>query len=128
MAIIARTTRASMLEVVRQDYIDTARAKGLKESTLTVRHMLPNALIPILTVIGISFGSLLGGSVVTESIFAWPGVGRFIVDSISFKDIPSILASVVMLAILSTFVNLFVDLLYAFVDPRIKSQYQSLKR
>ena len=116
-----------MLEVVRQDYIDTARAKGLKESTLTVRHMLPNALIPILTVIGISFGSLLGGSVVTESIFAWPGVGRFIVESISFKDIPSILASVVMLAVLSTFVNLFVDLLYAFVDPRIKSQYQSLK-
>jgi peptide/nickel transport system permease protein len=89
--------------------------------------MLPNALIPILTVIGISFGSLLGGSVVTESIFAWPGVGRFIVESISFKDIPSILASVVMLAVLSTFVNLFVDLLYAFVDPRIKSQYQSLK-
>ena len=117
-----------MLEVVRQDYIDTARAKGLKESTLTVRHMLPNALIPILTVIGISFGGLLGGSVVTESIFAWPGVGRFIVDSISFKDTPSILASVVMLSILSTFINLFVDLLYAFVDPRIKSQYQSLKR
>jgi len=128
MAIIARTTRASMLEVVRQDYIDTARAKGLKESTLTVKHMLPNALIPILTVIGISFGGLLGGSVVTESIFAWPGVGRFIVDSISFKDTPSILASVVMLSILSTFINLFVDLLYAFVDPRIKSQYQLLKR
>lgn len=128
MATIARTTRASMLEVVRQDYIDTARSKGLKESTITVRHMLKNALIPIVTMIGLSFGGLLGGSVVTESIFAWPGVGRFVVDSINFKDTPSVLASVVMLSIFSTFVNLFVDLLYAFVDPRIKSQYQSKRR
>lgn len=127
LAIIARTTRASMLEVVRQDYIDTARAKGVPEYKITVRHMLKNALIPIITIIGISFGGLLGGSVVTESIFAWPGVGRFIVESINFKDTPSILASVVMLSVFSTFVNLFVDLLYAFVDPRIKSQYQSGK-
>ena len=125
MAIIARTTRASMLEVVRQDYINTARCKGLKESTVTFRHMLSNALIPIITIIGIGFGGLLGGSVVTESIFAWPGVGRFVVESINFKDTPSILASVVMLAVFSTLVNLFVDLLYAFVDPRIKSQYQA---
>ena len=107
MATIARTTRSSMLEVVRQDYIDTARSKGLKEST---------------------FGGLLGGSVVTESIFAWPGVGRFVVESINFKDTPSVLASVVMLSVFSTFVNLFVDLLYAFVDPRIKSQYQVKRR
>ena len=125
MATIARTTRSSMLEVVRQDYIDTARSKGLKESTITVRHMLKNALIPIVTMIGLSFGGLLGGSVVTESIFAWPGVGRFVVESINFKDTPSVLASVVMLSVFSTFVNLFVDLLYAFVDPRIKSQYKS---
>ena len=128
MATIARTTRASMLEVVRQDYIDTARSKGLKESTVILRHMLKNALIPIVTMIGLSFGGLLGGSVVTESIFAWPGVGRFVVESINFKDTPSVLASVVMLSIFSTFVNLFVDLLYAFVDPRIKSQYQSKRR
>ncbi|WP_286677045.1 ABC transporter permease [Aminobacterium sp. EBM-42] len=125
LAVIARTTRASMLEVVRQDYIDTARAKGLKETAITIKHMLPNALIPILTIIGINFGSLLGGSVVTESIFAWPGVGRFIVESISFLDTPSILASVVMLSVFSTFINLFVDLLYAYVDPRIKSQYKA---
>lgn len=128
MATIARTTRASMLKVVRQDYIDTARSKGLKESTVILRHMLKNALIPIVTMIGLSFGGLLGGSVVTESIFAWPGVGRFVVESINFKDTPSVLASVVMLSIFSTFVNLFVDLLYAFVDPRIKSQYQSKRR
>ena len=128
MATIAWTTRSSMLEVVRQDYIDTARSKGLKESTITVRHMLKNALIPIVTMIGLSFGGLLGGSVVTESIFAWPGVGRFVVESINFKDTPSVLASVVMLSVFSTFVNLFVDLLYAFVDPRIKSQYQVKRR
>lgn len=128
MATIARTTRSSMLEVVRQDYIDTARSKGLKESTITVRHMLKNALIPIVTMIGLSFGGLLGRSVVTESIFAWPGVGRFVVESINFKDTPSVLASVVMLSVFSTFVNLFVDLLYAFVDPRIKSQYQVKRR
>ena len=128
MATIARTTRSSMLEVVRQDYIDTARSKGLKESTVTMRHMLKNALIPIVTMIGLSFGGLLGGSVVTESIFAWPGVGRFVVESINFKDTPSVLASVVMLSVFSTFVNLFVDLLYAFVDPRIKSQYQTKRR
>lgn len=127
LAIVARTTRASMLEVVRQDYIATARAKGISEYRITVKHMLTNALIPIITIIGISFGSLLGGSVVTESIFAWPGVGRFIVDSINFKDTPSILASVVMLSVFATFANLFVDLLYAFIDPRIKSQYQSGK-
>ena len=128
MATIARTTRSSMLEVVRQDYIDTARSKGLKESTITVRHMLKNALIPIVTMIGLSFGGLLGGSVVTESIFAWPGVGRFVVESINFKDTPSVLASVVMLSVFSTFVNLFVDLLDAFVDARIKSQYQVKRR
>ena len=90
--------------------------------------MLKNALIPIVTMIGLSFGGLLGGSVVTESIFAWPGVGRFVVESINFKDTPSVLASVVMLSVFSTFVNLFVDLLYAFVDPRIKSQYQVKRR
>lgn len=127
LATIARTTRSSMLEVVRQDYIDTARAKGLKESTVIVRHMLSNALIPIITIIGLSFGGLLGGSVITESIFAWPGVGRFVLESISAKDTPCILASVVTLAILFTFVNLLVDLLYAFVDPRIKSQYQTTR-
>lgn len=128
MAMVVRMTRASMLEVVNQDYIDTARAKGLPEKQIRVRHMLKNALIPIITCVGLNFGSLLGGSVLTESIFAWPGVGRFVVESINAKDTPCVLASVVVLAILFTWVNLIVDILYAFVDPRIKSQYQRAKR
>jgi len=123
-ALIARTTRSSMLEVVRQDYIDTARAKGVAESKITLRHQLKNAMIPIVTVVGLQFGVLLGGSVMTESVFSWPGVGRFVVEAIKSKDIPCVLGSVVMLSIMFTFVNLLVDILYAFIDPRIKSQYQ----
>lgn len=124
-ALIARTTRSSVLEVARQDYIDMARAKGLSESVVIWKHMMRNALIPIVTVIGLNFGALLGGSVLTESIFSWPGVGRFVVESISFKDTPAVLGCVVTLAILFTLVNLGVDLLYAFLDPRIKSQYKA---
>lgn len=124
-ALVARMTRSSMLEVIRQDYIDTARAKGVKESTITYRHMLKNALIPIITVVGLQFGVLLGGSVMTETVFSWPGVGRFVVEAIKTKDTPSVLGAVVVLCILFTFVNLFVDILYAYVDPRIKSQYKT---
>lgn len=124
-ALIARTTRSSVLEVVRQDFIDMARAKGLSEQSVIWGHMMKNALIPIVTVVGLNFGMLLGGSVLTESIFSWPGVGRFVVESISYKDTPAVLGSVVTLAILFTFVNLIVDLLYAFLDPRIKSQYKA---
>jgi peptide/nickel transport system permease protein len=127
-AIVVRMTRASMLEVVNQDYIDTARAKGLPEKEIRTRHMLKNALIPIVTSVGLNFGALLGGSVLTESIFAWPGVGRFVVESINAKDTPCVLASVVVLAVLFTLINLLVDILYAFIDPRIKSQYQRAKR
>lgn len=123
-ALVARTTRSSMLEVIHQDYIDTAKAKGLRESVITTRHELKNALIPIVTAVGLQFGVLLGGSVMTESVFSWPGIGRFVVESIKAKDIPCVLGSVVMLSIMFTFVNLFVDILYAFIDPRIKSQYK----
>lgn len=123
-ALVARTTRSSMLEVVRQDYIDTARAKGVKEWVITLRHELKNALIPIVTIVGLQFGVLLGGSVMTESVFSWPGVGRFVVEAVKGKDIPCVLGSVVMLSILFTLVNLIVDLLYAFIDPRIKAQYK----
>ena len=123
-ALVARTTRSSMLEVIRQDYIDTARAKGVKESVITVRHQLKNAMIPIVTAVGLQFGVLLGGSVMTESVFSWPGVGRFVVEAIKGKDIPCVLGSVVMLSIMFTIVNLLVDILYAFIDPRIKSQYK----
>ncbi len=123
-AVITRMTRSSMLEVVRQDYIRTARAKGLSEKVVINRHALKNALIPIVTVIGLQFGALLGGAVLTESIFSWPGVGRFMVDAIRTKDFPSVQGGVLMLALAFSVVNLVVDILYAFIDPRIKAQYK----
>ena len=127
-ATITRMTRSAMLDVMNQDYIDTARAKGVSEKRVTFVHMLRNALIPIITVVGLQFGSLLGGAVTTETIFAWPGIGRFIVESISNKDTPCVLGAVVMLAVIVTCINLLVDIIYAFVDPRIKSQYKRIKR
>lgn len=123
-ASVMRMTRSSMLEVLRQDYIDTARSKGLKEGYITRRHMLKNALVPIITVVGLQFGMLLGGSALTETIFSWPGLGRFMVESIKTKDMPMVLGSAVFLAVMYSFVNLLVDILYAYVDPRIKSQYK----
>lgn len=122
-AIITRMTRSSMLEVIRQDYIRTARAKGVRENKVINRHALGNALIPIVTVIGLQFGGLLGGAVLTETVFSWPGVGRLMVDAIKQKDTPTVLASVIFLSVTFSIVNLLVDILYAFLDPRIKSQY-----
>jgi peptide/nickel transport system permease protein len=122
-AMITRQTRSSMLEVMKQDYIDMARAKGAKESVVTLKHMLHNALIPIITVIGLQFGVLLGGSVITENVFAWPGLGRFVVEAIKSRDTPSVLGCVVVISVMFSVVNLIVDILYAYVDPRIKSQY-----
>lgn len=127
MAHIMRMTRSSMLETIHQDYISTARAKGIKESQVTTRHMLKNALIPIITLAGLQFGNLLGGSMLTETIFSWPGVGRYMLDSIKTKDTPAILGAVILMSVSFTVVNLLVDILYAFVDPRIKSQYRSAK-
>lgn len=123
-AIITRMTRSSMLEVVRQDYIRTARAKGLKERVVINRHALKNALIPIITVIGLQFGYLLGGAVLTETIFSWPGVGRLMVDAIRQKDFPVVQGGVLMMALAFSIVNLIVDILYAYIDPRIKAQYK----
>ena len=121
---IARMTRSSMLEVIRQDYISTARAKGVDERTVTFQHMLRNALIPIITSVGLQFGGLLGGAMLTETVFSWPGLGRLMVENIKSKDIPMVLGCVVFLATMFTIVNLMVDIIYAFVDPRIKSLYQ----
>ena len=121
---IARMTRSSMLEVIRQDYISTARAKGVDERTVTYQHMLRNALIPIITAVGLQFGSLLGGAMLTETVFSWPGLGRLMVENIRSKDIPMVLGCVVFLATMFTIVNLVVDIIYAFVDPRIKSLYK----
>ncbi len=127
-ALVTRMTRSAMLDVMNQDYIDTARAKGVAEQAVVFCHMLKNALIPIITVLGLQFGSLLGGAVTTETIFAWPGIGRYIVESISNKDTPCVLGAVVMLAVIVTVINLLVDIIYAFVDPRIKSQYKTMVR
>lgn len=123
VAIITRMTRSSMLEVIRQDYIRTVRAKGQKEAVVVLRHALGNALIPIITIIGLQFGGLLGGAVLTESIFSIPGVGRLMVDAIKMRDFPVVQGGVLFVAIAFSIVNLLVDLLYAYVDPRIKSQY-----
>ena len=122
-AIITRMTRSSMLEVIRQDYIRTARAKGVAEKKVINKHALKNALIPVITVVGLQFGYLLGGAVLTETVFSWPGVGRLLVEAIRQKDTPTVLASVVFMATTFSFVNLLVDILYAYVDPRIRSQY-----
>ncbi len=124
-ATVVRMTRSSMLEVIRQDYISTARAKGITEKQVTNKHMLKNALIPIVTAVGLQFGHLLGGAMLTETIFSWPGLGRLMVDSITSKDIPMVLGAVIFMATMFSFVNLFVDILYAFLDPRIRSQYGS---
>jgi len=120
VAFIARMTRSSMLEVLSQDYVTTARAKGVKENFVVVKHALRNALVPIITVVGLQFGLLLGGAVLTETVFAWPGLGRLIVDSILARDYAMIQGSILVFGLLYTLVNLMVDLIYAFVDPRIR--------
>ncbi len=119
-AITARITRSSMLEVIRQDYVRTARAKGLAERTVLTRHTLKNALLPILTVVSLQFGFLLGGAVLTETVFSWPGVGLALYNAISFRDYPMVQGGVLVVACAFVLVNLVTDLLYALIDPRIK--------
>jgi ABC-type dipeptide/oligopeptide/nickel transport systems, permease components len=124
-AVIMRMTRSSMLEVIRQDYIRTARAKGQTEMKIIVVHALKNALIPVITVVGLQFGILLGGAVLTESVFSIPGLGKLMIDSIKSRNFPMVQGGVLFIAMVFSFVNLAVDLLYAWVDPRIKSQYKA---
>lgn len=118
-AIIARVTRSSLLEVLNQDYIRTAVAKGLQSRTVVYRHALKNGLIPVVTVVGLEFGYLLAGAVITETVFAYPGIGRLLVDSIGFRDFPVVQGILLILAVQFVLVNLGVDLLYAWLDPRI---------
>ncbi|GAW91596.1 ABC transporter permease [Calderihabitans maritimus] len=120
MAIIARMTRSSMLEVMRQDYIRTARAKGLKENLVIFKHALKNALLPVITVMGLQFGILLGGAVMTETIFSWPGVGRYMYNAIMARDFPAVQGGILVIAVVFVLVNLATDILYTFLDPRIK--------
>lgn len=123
MATLTRTTRSSMLDVLKQEYLRTARAKGIRERVVITSHALRNALIPIITIIGTQLAGVLGGSVLTETVFAWPGVGRLIVDSLNMRDTPLVTGSIIMTTILLSIILLLVDLLYAVVDPRIKAQY-----
>lgn len=120
MAIIARMTRSSMLEVMRSDFIRTAKAKGQVTFIVVYKHALKNAIIPVLTVIGLQTGLLLGGAILTETIFSWPGVGRYIYDAIGFRDYPVIQAGILIIAFLFIMINLVVDILYSLVDKRIK--------
>lgn len=118
-AVTARITRSSMLEVIRQDYVRTAHAKGLKRSVVTRRHALKNALLPVLTVIAVQFGFLLGGAVITETVFSWPGLGLALYSAISVRDFPVVQGGVLIVASAFVLINLVVDLLYAWIDPRI---------
>ncbi|HLR45940.1 MAG TPA: ABC transporter permease [Deinococcales bacterium] len=118
--IIARMTRSALLEVLGQDYVRTARAKGGRPATVIFKHALRNALVPVLTVGGLEFGSLLAGAVITETVFTWPGVGRMLVNSILARDYPVVQGTVLLIAVSFIIVNLFVDIIYGLVDPRIR--------
>jgi peptide/nickel transport system permease protein len=120
MATIARVTRSSMLEVLRQDYIRTERAKGLPERTVIYKHAVKNAMLPVITVIGLNFGLLLAGAILTETVFSWPGMGRYVVKAVGMRDYPAVQGCVLFFALMFVVVNLITDILYIFIDPRIK--------
>ena len=120
MALVARLTRSSMLEILGRDFIRTGRAKGLAEGAVILRHALRNAAVPLLTVLGLQIGTLLGGAVITESVFAWPGMGKLVVDAIFFRDFPVVQTVLILSATLFVVINLLVDLLYTVIDPRIR--------
>ncbi len=123
-ASIARLTRSAMLDVLQQDYVRTARAKGLRRRGVIYRHALRNALIPVVTMIGLQFGGLMSGAVLTETIFAWPGIGRMLVEAINNKDFPLVQGTIMTFAVTYALVNLSVDVLYAFLDPRLRTTYE----
>lgn len=128
MATLARTTRSSMLDVLRQDYLRTVRSVGMPERTVISKHALRNALIPIITIIGTQLGGALGGAVVTENVFAWPGVGRLIIDAIRSRDTTVVTGCIIMSVILISVIQLLVDLLYAYVDPRLRAEYSAPRK
>lgn len=120
MAIVARITRSSMLEVMGMDYVRTARAKGMTEAVVVLRHALRNAFLPVVTVLGLNLGLLLGGAVLTETIFSWPGLGRYVVDSLAGRDYAAVQGCILVFAVLMAAINLVVDLIYVMLDPRIR--------
>ncbi len=127
-AVTTRMIRSSMLEVLKQDYIRTARAKGLNEKTVLYKHALKNAFIPVITIVGLQFGALLEGAVVVEIVFAWPGIGRLLVDSVQARDFPAVQGCVLVIAFIYVVVNLLVDISYAFLDPKVRLEYRDLLR
>ena len=120
IAVVARNTRSAMMEVLAQDYITTARSKGLREKLVILRHGLKNAFIPVITVVGLQFGSMLGGTVLTETVFAWPGLGRLLISSILARDYPVIQGAILIFALLFVLTNLIVDLTYVYFDPKVR--------
>lgn len=120
VGIIMRITRSSMLEVLRQDYMRTARAKGLPQHRTIYRHALRNALIPVLTVVGVQFAYLMGGAVLTETVFVWPGIGKLLADSVFRRDIPMVQGAILMIGVMFVVINAVVDFLYTVVDPRVR--------
>lgn len=120
LAIIARITRASVLDVINEDYIRTAEAKGLERGTITRRHVLRNALLPVVTIVGLQLGLLLGGAILTETVFAFPGVGSFLFESIKFRDYATMQGFILVAAVVYTVVNLLVDVSYGLIDPRVR--------
>jgi peptide/nickel transport system permease protein len=122
MATVARVTRSSMLEVLRQDFIRTERAKGLSERLVIYKHAVRNALIPVVTVIGLNFGLLLAGAILTETVFSWPGLGRYVVKAVQMRDYPAVQGCVLFFALIFVIVNLITDIIYVYIDPRIKYQ------
>ncbi|MGB6371139.1 MAG: ABC transporter permease, partial [Atribacterota bacterium] len=119
MATIARVTRSSMLEVLRQDFIRTERAKGLSERIVIYKHAVRNAMIPVITVIGLNFGLLLAGAILTETVFSWPGIGRYVVNAVNMRDYPVVQGCVLFFALMFVIVNLITDIIYVYIDPRI---------
>jgi len=124
LAGVARTTRSSLLEVIRSDYVRTARSKGISKRKVIMKHALPNAMIPTLTVMGLQVCTMISGAVLVENIFAWPGIGRLLTQSVNARDIPMVLGCIVVFTVSFSIINLIVDLLYAAFDPRIKAQYK----
>ena len=127
MAALVRTTRSTMLEVIRSDYVRTARAKGATERTVTYKHALRNALLPVVTLVGLNFGLLMGGAIVTEKVFGIYGVGYLLINAVTSRDVPLVMGSILFVATCIGVVNLFVDVLYAYIDPRLRSLYVRVK-
>ncbi len=119
-AVMARFTRSSFIDILKEDYVRTARAKGLKETVVVIKHGLRNAMIPVVTMMGLQFGFLLGGSIVVEVVFNWPGMGRLLVDAVEMRDYPIIQALVLLFSLEFILINLVVDLLYAWINPTIR--------